>query len=190
MTIPIGARSFTVRFARIFGYFVYFWLLASLIILTLGFFLKLFAANPDAGFVEWVYRNLDRTMEPFRGMFPQQAVGDNGSILDVSILFAMLVYFLVAMGIRALIDWLTFRMHRLEREGAALELQQAAERATAVVPTAPVSAPAAQASPTTGAAASQPATPQATPSAPPASPGPASPFDDPENPGSETGLGG
>jgi uncharacterized protein YggT (Ycf19 family) len=132
MTIPIGARSFTVRFARIFGYFVYFWLLASLVILTLGFFLKLFAANPDAGFVEWVYRNLDRTMEPFRGMFPQQAVGDTGSILDVSILFAMLMYVLVAMGIRALINWLTFRMNRIDREMAAAERQQTAAMAAAV----------------------------------------------------------
>jgi uncharacterized protein YggT (Ycf19 family) len=179
MTIPIGARSFTVRFARVFGYFVYFWLLASLIILTLGFFLKLFAANPDAGFVEWVYRNLDRTMEPFRGMFPQQAVGDNGSMLDVSILFAMLMYFIVAMGIRALIDWLTLRMHRVDREAAALERRQAAaEAAPAGESTIPTSV-------TTRPATTQPAQPPA-----PAPQGPANPFDDPAGPEERAGSDG
>jgi uncharacterized protein YggT (Ycf19 family) len=119
-------RSIVVRSTRILIYFIYFWVIASLVILTLGFFLKLFAANPEAGFVEWVYRNLDRTMEPFRGMFPEQAVGDQGSILDVSILFAMLMYGFVAIAFRALINWLTLKMQRIDRELAALDAPQQA----------------------------------------------------------------
>ena len=40
------------------------------VILTLAFLLRLFGANPDAGFAEWVYRSSERAMEPFRGIFP------------------------------------------------------------------------------------------------------------------------
>jgi hypothetical protein len=106
----------TVRLVRALSYLVYFWVMASLVILTLGFFLKLFAANPEAGFTEWVERNLDRTMEPFRGIFPDAPVGDTGSVFDTSILFAMIVYGLVAVGFRALLDWLTFRLTLVEAE--------------------------------------------------------------------------
>lgn len=122
--VQTSTRSIVVRFARVLTYLVYFWVVASLIILTLGFFLKLFGANPDAGFVEWVYRNLDRTMEPFRGMFPEQDLGDGASVLDVSILFAMLVYGFVALAFRALADWLTLRLNRINLELAQTEAQQ------------------------------------------------------------------
>jgi hypothetical protein len=40
----------------------------ALIVLTFGFFLLLFGANPDAAFAEWVYRSLDRVMALFRAM--------------------------------------------------------------------------------------------------------------------------
>lgn len=121
---PATARAIAVKFARVLSYLVYFWVIVSLIILTLGFFLKLFAASPEAGFVEWVYRNLDRTMKPFRGMFPDAPIGDSGSVLDVSILFAMLVYGFIAIGFRALIDWLTVRLYRLSVEIAQQEAAQ------------------------------------------------------------------
>lgn len=117
-------RLTAIRVARVFSYLVYFFVLAALVILVLGFFLELFAANPDAGFSQWVYRNLDRVMEPFRGIFPSKAINDNGSTLDVSILFAMIVYGIVGLAVKALVDWLTLRMHSLEQqrlEGDAAE---------------------------------------------------------------------
>jgi hypothetical protein len=45
------------------------------IILIIGFFLLLFGANPSAGFTQWAYRNLDRVMEPFRGIFTPIQLG-------------------------------------------------------------------------------------------------------------------
>jgi hypothetical protein len=36
-------------------------------------------------------------------------------VLDVSVLFAMIVYGIVALVLRALIDWLTYRIVRVER---------------------------------------------------------------------------
>lgn len=101
--------------ARVASYLAYAWVLVSLVILAFGFFLLLFAANPDAPFTEWVYRHLTDTMEPFRGIFPQQTT-DGGSTLDVSILFAMFVYTLIALGVRSVIDWLTYRRDRVARQ--------------------------------------------------------------------------
>jgi uncharacterized protein YggT (Ycf19 family) len=119
----VRRRSTTVQIARAISYFAYAFVIISLIILLLGFVLQLLAANPDAEFTQWVYRHLDRVMQPFRGIFPQ-ATGEGGSVLDVSILFAMLVYALIALGIRSLLDWLTYRLHRLERQQRRLSQER------------------------------------------------------------------
>ena len=108
-------RRTTLVIARAVSYVAYAWVVLSLIILAFGFVLLLFAANPEAGFTQWVYRHLADTMEPFRGIFPQAEVGEGGSTLDVSILFAMFVYSLIALGARSVIDWLTYRRDRVER---------------------------------------------------------------------------
>jgi hypothetical protein len=45
-------------------------------------------------------------MAPFRGLFEPVAL-DGRSVLDVSILFAMLVYAIVGLALHAFIEWLT-----------------------------------------------------------------------------------
>jgi hypothetical protein len=159
---------------RALGYLIYAYLLLTLVVLALGFFLLLLGANPSSGFVEWVYRSLERVMAPFRGMFTPIDLGTNGqdvpSILDPSILFAMVVYGIVAMVLHAGLTWLGDRIasidaeraeqqRRAELELAALahqaaiaEAQADAARATAA---AAVAASATQPSPV-----SQPAQPQ------------------------------
>ena len=97
------------RVARAMTYLVYGFVLVALVLLLLGFFLLLFGANPDAPFAEWVYRSLERVMAPFRGLFEPVAL-DGRSVLDVSVLFAMIVYGLVALLLHALIEWLTGRV--------------------------------------------------------------------------------
>jgi uncharacterized protein YggT (Ycf19 family) len=84
---------------------VYAIVIVNVIMLTLAFLLRLFGANPDAGFTEWVYRSVDRTMAPFRGIFPDRAIGD-ASVFDTSLLFAAIVYIIVALLIDALLRWL------------------------------------------------------------------------------------
>jgi uncharacterized protein YggT (Ycf19 family) len=79
------------RIARALTYLAYAFVIVALLILLLGFFLQLFGANPDAPFAEWLYRGLKRVMAPFRGLFEPVAL-DGRSVLDVSILFAMIVY--------------------------------------------------------------------------------------------------
>jgi uncharacterized protein YggT (Ycf19 family) len=97
------------RLARALTYLVYAFVVVALVLLLLGFFLLLFGANPHAAFAEWVYRGLARVMAPFRGLFEPVPL-DGRSVLDVSILFAMIVYGLAALGLRTLIDWLTDRI--------------------------------------------------------------------------------
>ena len=100
--------------ARALTYLVYAFVIVALVMLLLGFFLLLLGANPDAPFAEWLYRGLRRVMAPFRGLFEPVQL-DGRSVLDVSILFAMIVYGIVALALHALIEWLTARILTMRR---------------------------------------------------------------------------
>jgi uncharacterized protein YggT (Ycf19 family) len=102
------------RVARVLVAFVYVVVTACLVVLFLGFVLQLFGASTDAEFTRWVYRNVERIMEPFRGMFPSPTLSDR-SVLDVSLLFAMIVYALAALGLHALVSWLAGRIAAANR---------------------------------------------------------------------------
>lgn len=52
---------------------------------------------------------MKHVMAPFRGLFEPVPV-DGRSVLDVSILFAMIVYGLAALVLNALVEWLTDRI--------------------------------------------------------------------------------
>jgi uncharacterized protein YggT (Ycf19 family) len=108
-----GARHL-VWLARALTYLIYAFVIVALILLLLGFFLLLFGANPHVPFAEWVYRSLTRVMAPFRGLFEPVRL-DGRSVVDVSILFAMIVYGLVALVLHAAIEWLTARLEDLYR---------------------------------------------------------------------------
>jgi uncharacterized protein YggT (Ycf19 family) len=119
--------------ARGASYVALAWVTLNLVILLVGFFLKLFGANAEAGFTQFVYRSLDRVMEPFREIFPSAEVGTTSqevvAVLDTSILFAMVVYTIVYLLIRALVDWLNLRVHTMDHE-----LHARAEAEDEVVP--------------------------------------------------------
>lgn len=100
------------RIARALTGLAYVFVVAALVILLFGFFLLLFGADPHAPFAEWVYRALARVMAPFRGLFEPVRL-DGRSVLDVSILFAMLVYGIAALCLQAIIHWLTARIVEL-----------------------------------------------------------------------------
>lgn len=102
-----------IKTAQVLLWLVYLWVSITLVLLALTFFLELFGANPTAGFVEWVYRSTQRAMAPFRGIFEPVTISDK-STLDISVLFAMIVYSFVALGLHALIDWVTRSLRREE----------------------------------------------------------------------------
>lgn len=119
-TMPVSTppSMAIVRIARALTYLIYGFVIVVLIILTLGFFLLLFGANPQADFAEWVYRSLNRVMAPFRGIFEPVPL-DGRSVLDTSVLFAMIIYGIVAMLLHALITWLTDRLYYARQRSAA-----------------------------------------------------------------------
>ena len=114
----LAERRVIILIARAISYFVYFYLIVVEIILLIGFFLLLFGANPSAGFTQWAYRNLDRVMDPFRGIFTPIELGttsaDVPATFDTSVLFAMIVYGIVALLLSGLIGWLSRRLHQIE----------------------------------------------------------------------------
>lgn len=96
---------------------VYAWVIVNLVLLFLAFLLLLLGANPDAGFAEWIYRSVQRSMAPFHGLFePIQLTGK--SVLDTSLLFAMVVYGFIALFLKEGIDWITRRIARRRAEQA------------------------------------------------------------------------
>jgi len=134
-------RLNVVKVARWLAWFIYAVVVVSLIMLTLAFFLRLFGANTDAGFTQWVYRSVSRIMEPFRGIFPNHEFGDS-SVLDLSLLFAMILYSIIAIALQGLVAWLALRVQRLdaEREAAAAEAAAKAAEAARLAAAAPAPA--------------------------------------------------
>jgi uncharacterized protein YggT (Ycf19 family) len=101
--------------AKVLLWIVYAWVVINLVMLFLAFWLRLFGANPEAGFTQWVYRAVSRAMAPFRGIFEPIALTDQ-SVLDTSLLFAMIIYGLVALLLRVAIDWATGLVDRHRRQ--------------------------------------------------------------------------
>lgn len=64
------------------------------VILLLRIVLRLFAANPNAVFVHWVYAMSDTLLLPFRGIFPS-AVIEKAYVLDFTAMFALIIYALI-----------------------------------------------------------------------------------------------
>lgn len=72
------------------------WLLTGILegLIGLRVLLKLMAANPNAGFAEFVYGITTPFLVPFFGLTATPAA--NGSVLEIPSLIAMLVYALLA----------------------------------------------------------------------------------------------
>jgi uncharacterized protein YggT (Ycf19 family) len=109
------AGSPAYRVSRVLILFIYGLAITCIVILAIAFFLQLFNANATAPFVDWVYRAAKRIMQPFRGIFPS-VEGEQGSVFDVSMLFAMFMYGLLAFGLHALIAWIDRRIAAARNE--------------------------------------------------------------------------
>ena len=144
-------RLTVVSISRVILWLVWAWVVLDVVLLFLAFVLRLFGANPDAGFTEWVYRSVERAMAPFRGIF--EPIELNGaSVLDTSLLFAMIVYGIVALFLRAGLDWVTRWITRRRYDLAVEEVQDEARAQAAAQARAQAAAQArAQAYPATGA---------------------------------------
>lgn len=79
------------------------WYIAGLLeaILAFRFLLKLFGANPAAGFTSFIYGITYPFAAPFLSVFKITVV--QGSVFEWTTLLAMLVYLFIAMGIAKLL---------------------------------------------------------------------------------------
>jgi uncharacterized protein YggT (Ycf19 family) len=75
------------------------------IVLVLRIVLRLFAANPNASFVHWIYTTSNTLLEPFRGIF-QTGVIDKSYVLDFTALFALIIYGLLGSLLMFFVDFL------------------------------------------------------------------------------------
>ena len=123
-----SGRTFAWGVGRAIVWLVYVFALVAIVIATLAFVLQLFGADPSNGFAQWVYRSASRVTAPFRGIFPSHVNGN--SVLDVSLLFAIIMYTLFALLVNVLIDYIDRRRDqsisrdRYEEQQAALQTQE------------------------------------------------------------------
>lgn len=160
------------RFAKVLVWLIYALFVVALIILVLSFFLQLFNASATASFTEWVYRNADRVLEPFRGIFPTREIGESGSVIDFATLFAIVMYGILALVVHAFVNWLDTQIVKLQAD-QDIARREAAARAQAARGLA--AGPTGAATPTQGYGTQAPGAPGA------AGPGPA-PATDPGRP--------
>ncbi len=83
------------------------WLLLTVLeaLLALRFLLKLIGANPSSPITALIYSFTSLFLAPFTGLTAAPAVG--GMVLEISTLFAMLIFGLIGWGFERLV-WLIF----------------------------------------------------------------------------------
>lgn len=122
------------KISKIVVWFLYFYILLGIISLVFRTFLVLFGADRTAGFYKLVDNISHDYLQPFRGIFPPRPVGETG-YLDVSALFAILVYLFVLWGLHSLIYYVQnkidiSRIHQ-EKELAAIKQTERSPQARA-----------------------------------------------------------
>jgi len=99
------------RAARLLAGAVFVYVVVVEITLVIGFVCLLVGAEPSDWLAEWIYRSVDRTMQPFRGLFTAIEFGTDGAtkiepVIETSILFAMVVYGIIALAAHDLVAWI------------------------------------------------------------------------------------
>ncbi len=92
------------RLSKIVVWFMYFWVMIGIVSLTLRVFLLTFSANMSVGFAQFVADVSADYLAPFRGIFTSRQIGETG-YLDISAMFAIVVYLFIAWGVGALIAY-------------------------------------------------------------------------------------
>lgn len=117
------------RISKIVVWFLYFYVLVGIVSLVFRVFLLLFSANSSAGFYEFVFKVSNDYLQPFRGLFPPKSVTETG-YLDVSSLFAILVYLLILWGIHSMISYVQNKIDisLAEQEKELAEIKRQKER--------------------------------------------------------------
>jgi uncharacterized protein YggT (Ycf19 family) len=84
-------------------------------LLLIRLVLKLLGANTSAAFTQWVYNVTDFFLAPFHNLLP--TIGNNNSVLEMSVIVAILVYALIAWVMARLMAIIFFRDVTYARRG-------------------------------------------------------------------------
>lgn len=100
------------RFARVVTAAIYVYVVIVEVVLAAGFVCLLVGIEPSSWLADWIYRSVERVMSPYRGLFgalevTSERTGDVEPVVETSLLFAMIVYGIVALAAHDLIGWLT-----------------------------------------------------------------------------------
>lgn len=106
------------KISKIITWLLYFWVIFGVIVLLLRVFLLAFSANMTAGFAHFIMETSSDYLEPFRGLFVGKSVGETG-YLDVSAVFAIIVYLFVAWGFHSLVNYVQNKIDISEAEQKA-----------------------------------------------------------------------
>lgn len=117
---PTDAKLVIIKISRGLSYFVYGYALVASAILGIAFFLLLFSANQSSPFVKFIYETGSAFLAPFRGIFPLKPVSETG-YFSPSIVFAIIMYIVLALCMNGLIGYVTIKMLKHEEELAKLE---------------------------------------------------------------------
>jgi len=112
---PSDSTLVFIKGSRYLTYAVYTYALVASAFLATGFFLLLFSANQSTPFVKFVYETAQVFLAPFRGIFPVRQISDTG-YFSASALFAILMYLMLALGMHALINYLTMKMVKYQND--------------------------------------------------------------------------
>ena len=104
-----------IKVSRVISYFVYGFSIIASVFLGISFVLLLFSANTNTAFVKFVYETSATFLAPFREIFPVRAISDTG-YFSPSILFAIMMYMILALAMNALISYITLKMVKHEKE--------------------------------------------------------------------------
>lgn len=115
MSQPTDSKLLFIKFGRGLSYFVYAFTITACIFLVIAFFLLLFGANIDTPFVKFIYNGARDFMQPFREIFPVRQFGSN-SYFNPGIIFAIIIYLLIAAGVNTFIVFITNKMYLYQAE--------------------------------------------------------------------------
>lgn len=100
---------------RILAGLINFFVGLAVLFLGLRIVLRLFGANTDVPFVQWIYSSSGVLLEPFRGIFPTTVITPD-HVLDFSALLALVIYALLGTLVLWLIHYLTPRSYPIDRD--------------------------------------------------------------------------
>lgn len=92
------------KISKIAVWALYFWTILGIVFLVLRVILLALSANAQVGFTKFVYNVSGTYMHPFNGIFPSKPINQTG-YLDVSALFAIIIYLLFLWAVSALVSY-------------------------------------------------------------------------------------